>query len=397
MYEGKFFEEFMIIEDIREQGKVKHKLIDIIFLVVSAVICNCNEWKDIALWCRMKTNQEWLKKHIELANGMPSLSTIGRLFNIISPKQFEKCFANWMKRAVELPEGDVVSIDGKTMRGTIEEGSTKGVHIVSAICKSYNLVIGQNKTSEKSNEITAIPELLDMLNLKGCVVTIDAMGCQKKIAKKIAKECKADYVLNVKSNQPSLLDDIVQHFQNEDMIEIIKNINSEYKVNGESLDFEDIKLSMVKTVEKGHGRIEKRSYYYSNDLTLLIDAKKEWHSLKGIGMVKREVEEKGKTSIEYSYHIASVDNIMQFEKAVRGHWAVESMHWSLDVTYKDDANKTRKGTSPQNMALLKRIAFNAVKKDITKYPKESMKGKRFIATYDLEYRDYIINLNFGKN
>lgn len=397
MYEGKFFEEFMIVEDIREQGKVKHKLIDIIFIVISAVICNCNEWKDIALWCRMKTNQEWLKKHIELANGMPSLSTIGRLFNIISPKQFEKCFANWMKRAVELPADDVVSIDGKTMRGTIEEGSTKGVHIVSAICKSYSLVIGQNKTNEKSNEIKAIPELLDMMNLKGCIITIDAMGCQRLIAKKIVKECKADYVLNVKGNQPNLSEDIVQHFQNEDMIANIKKMNSEYKNNGSSLVLEDIKLEMIRTVEKGHGRIEKRSYYYSKDLKLFIDAQKDWEALEGVGMVKREVEIKGNLSTEFSYFIASVNNVAQFEKAVRGHWGIESMHWSLDVTYKDDANKTRKGTSPQNMTLLKRIAFNAVKKDTTKHPKESMKGKRFIATYDLEYRDYLIDLNFGKN
>ena len=397
MYEGKFFEEFIIIEDIREEGKVKHKLIDMIFIVVSAVICNCNEWKDIKLWCSIKTNQEWLKKHIELPNGMPSISTLGRLFNIISPKQFEKCFANWMKRAVQLPEGDIVSIDGKTMRGTIEEGSTKGVHIVSALCKSHSLVIGQNKVDAKSNEIKAIPKLLDMLYLKRCTVTIDAMGAQRDIAQKIVEDCEADYVLNVKGNQPSLLEDIVQHFQNEDMIKNIEKMNSEYKNSREPLILEDIKLSMIKTVEKGHGRIETRRYYYSKDLEMFIDAKKEWCKLSGVGMVKRDVEEKGKKSTEYSYYISSLESTKQFEKSVRGHWGIESMHWSLDVTYKDDANKTRKGTAPQNMGLLKRIALNAVKKDTIKYPKESMKGKRFIALCDFEYRDYIINLNFGKN
>ena len=199
MYEGQFFESFSIIEDIREQGKVKHKLIDIIFIVVSAVICGCNEWKEIRLWTQMELNINWLKKYIELANGMPSLSTIGRLFNIISPKQFEKCFIYWMKSAVNLENKDIISIDGKTMRGSAD-GEKKGAHIVSALCNSHSLVLGQVKTSEKSNEITAIPELLDMLYIKGCIVTIDAMGCQKKIVKKIVEDCKSDYVLNVKGN-----------------------------------------------------------------------------------------------------------------------------------------------------------------------------------------------------
>ena len=175
MYEGQFFESFRILEDTREQGKVKHKLMDIIFIVVSAVICGCNEWKDIKLWSSVSPNINWLKKYIELPNGIPSLSTMGRLFNIILPEQFEKCFALWMKQAAKPSDRDIVSIDGKTMRGTIEKDSTRGVHIVSALCRSHSLVIGQVKTDEKSNEITAIPELLEMLYLKGCIVTIDAI------------------------------------------------------------------------------------------------------------------------------------------------------------------------------------------------------------------------------
>lgn len=158
MYEGQFFESFSIIEDTREQRKVRHKLIDIIFIVVSAVICNCNEWKEIMWWTSVESNVAWLKKYIELPNGIPSLSTIGRLFNIISPKQFEKCFILWMKSVVNLADKDIISIDGKIMRGTIEGDSTRGVHIVSALCNSHSLVIGQVKTEKKSNEITAIPE-----------------------------------------------------------------------------------------------------------------------------------------------------------------------------------------------------------------------------------------------
>jgi len=395
MYEGQFFESFSIIEDTREQGKVRHKLIDIMFIVVSAVISGCNEWKEVKLWTSVEPNIIWLKKYIELPNGIPSLSTIGRLFNIISPKQFEKCFIDWMKCAVQLADKDIVSIDGKTMRGTIEGDSTKGIHIVSALCNSHSLVIGQVKTDDKSNEITAIPELLDMLYIKGCIVTIDAMGCQRKIAEKIISDCESDYVLNVKGNQGDLLNDIVQHFQSQEMQDQIKNLNLAYKLlknSGKPLG--DKALSMLKMVEKGHGRIENRKYYYSGNIDLMIDAKKEWRGLKGVGMVERETEIAGEKTRETSYYIGSISSVKEFEKAVRNHWKIESMHWSLDVTYGDDANRTRKGTAPQNMAILKRIAFNAVKNDTKKHPKESMKGKRFLAGIDFAYRDYLIDLNF---
>jgi predicted transposase YbfD/YdcC len=379
MYEGKFFESFVILEDKREQGKVKHKLIDIVFIVISAVICGCNEWKDIKLWLSCDVNIKWLKKYIELPNGIPSLSTIGRLFNIISPKQFEKCFANWMKVAVELPAEDIVSIDGKTCRGTIDENSTRGVHIVSAVCRSYGLVVGQVKTDEKSNEITAIPDLLDMLHIKGCVVSIDAMGCQKEIASKIIHECKADYVLSLKGNQEGLHNDVIECFDFLRADNKIENIDIAYNLSCKFGDvLGDKELALLKTKDHGHGRIETRKYYYTQKLKY-VDMKGKWEGLKGVGLVVRDVEIKGKTSREASYFITSVKDVKTFEKAVRGHWNVESMHWSLDVTYKDDANKTRKGTAPQNMSLLKRIALNAVKNDKTKKPNESMKGKRFFS------------------
>ena len=216
---------------------------------------------------------------------MPSLSTKGRLFNIISPKQFEKCFANWMKAIGKPAKEDIVSIDGKTMRGSIY-GENRGAHIVSAICKSHSLVIGQVKTEEKSNEITAIPELLDMLYLKGCIVTIDAMGCQKKIAKKIVSDCKADYVLNVKSNQSGLLNDIVECFQNENMQNKIENLKLAYDIlKNRRKPLGDKHLSMLKTIDSGHGRIEKRTYFYTQDIDWMLDAKKQWYGLKGVGMV----------------------------------------------------------------------------------------------------------------
>lgn len=398
MYEGDFFDNFGILDDDRQESKVQHKLIDIIFIVVSAVISGCNEWKEIHMWASAEANVAWLKKYIELANGVPSLSTIGRLFNVINPKQFEKCFIEWMKAAVDLPKQDIVSIDGKTMRGSIDYNNSKrGVHIVNAICSSHNLVLGQVKTEEKSNEITAIPELLDLLFIEGSIVTIDAMGAQKKITKKIVNDCKADYVINLKGNQENLHNEVQDYFNvlaQEGKLEI-----NEINKSDEGFETKEGSgiLGIYRTIEKGHGRIEKRTYFYSTDTEWMLDTKKDWGNLNGIGMVIREVEflnKENKKTIETSNYIGSITSVMDFARAARNHWAVESMHWSLDVTFKDDANHTRKGMAPQNMAVLKRIAFNAVKSDTVKYPKQSMKGKRFIALMTPEYRDLLLNLNF---
>jgi predicted transposase YbfD/YdcC len=394
-YEGDFFEIFGTLEDIRQEEKVKHKLVDILFLVVSAVICGCNEWKEIYMWANWESNVKWLKKYIGLENGIPSLATIGRLFNIINPKQFEKCFIDWMRAAVDLREKEVIAIDGKTMRGS-QDRNQKGAHIVSALCSSYNLVIGQVKTEAKSNEITAIPELLDLLFIKGCIVTIDAMGTQKKIAAKIVKDNQADYVLNLKGNQETLYQEVAEYFSDlkkDGRLDGGKLKNKQEPV--ESILNNGI-LGTYRTCEKGHGRIENRTYYYSTDIDWMKEAKKEWEKLTGIGMVVREVDfsDPGiKSTVETAFYIGSIEKVKDFAFAVRNHWGIESMHWSLDVTFGDDENRVRKGMAPQNMAVLKRIAFNAVKKDTQKYPKQSMKARRFMAMGNPEYRDYLLDLN----
>ena len=397
MYEGKIFECFGCIEDKRQEAKVKHKLIDIIFLVIASVICGCNEWKEIYMWATEEVNIAWLKKYIALENGIPSLSTIGRLFNIINPKQLEKCFAHWMKTAVELAQKDVVSIDGKTMKGSrdIIEGK-KGVHIVSALCDSHNLILGQVKTDEKSNEITAIPELLDMLFLEGCIVTIDAMGAQKKIVEKIINDNHADYVINLKGNQETLHNEVIEYFEDLEKEGVIDNLKlSEQEAKDDTEKSKDKKIDMCSTMDKGHGRIEKRIYIFSTDIDWMVDAKKDWAGLNGIGLVMREVTfSTGEKTFEKAHYIGSADNVGDFAKAARNHWGVESMHWTLDVTFRDDANKTRKGQLPRNMAVLKRIALNTVKNDTSRYPKESMKGKRFRALMNFSYRDFLIDLNF---
>ena len=216
-----------------------------------------------------------------------------------------------------------------------------------------------------------------------------------KIAEKIEKDCESDYVLNVKGNQSGLMNDIAEHFHRPEMKSRIENLAIACRMlNSNNNPLGDAELSLLRTAEKGHGRIERRWYYYSTDIEWMLDARKEWFGLKGVGMVIRDTESDGKKTSEISYYIGSIDSVREFEKAARNHWGIESMHWSLDVTYADDANRTRKGKAPQNMAVLKRIAFNAAKNDTKKRPKESMRGKRFLAGIDFEYRDYLIDLNF---
>jgi len=372
---GSFFDYFSIIYDPREDGKVRHKLIDILFIVVAATVCRCDEWDEIEEWAIAK--EEWLKKYLELPNGIPSWYTIGRVMDIIDPKQFEKCFVEWMKEVTQFRAGDVVAIDGKTMRGTANKSAgKKAIHIVSAWCSRDKLILGQVKTDEKSNEITAIPELLDMLSIKDAIVTIDAMGCQKDIAKKIVKEKKADYVLNLKDNQETLKKEVEEYFK-----------------DAENEGFKNEKIAEYSTLEKGHGRIEKRNYYYSTD-TNWMDAKKDWTKLTGVGMVIRTVEVNGHKTEERAYHLGSVKTAGEYAQGVRLHWGIESAHWSLDVTFREDASKTRKGCAPQNLALLKRLALNMVRKDQKRYPKKSLRKRRFLASLYDDYLEYIFDINF---
>lgn len=376
LYMGSFFNYFMVIYDSRQQGKVKHKLIDILFIVVSATLCNCNEWEEIEEWAKAK--EEWLRQYLELPNGIPSWYTMERVMDVIDPKQFEKCFVEWMREVTQVKEGDVVAIDGKAMRGTADRrAGKKAINIVSAWCSGDKLVLGQVRAGEKSNEIRAIPELLDMLFIKGAIVTIDAMGCQKEIATKIVKEKKADYVLSLKGNH-----------------EIIRGEVEEYFKDAEQNGFKDEKILQYRTLEKGHGRIEERLYYYSTDIGWM-EGKKEWTKLTGIGMVIRRTEKDGEKTEERAFHLGSVKTAEEYAKGVRLHWGIESTHWSLDVTFREDASRTRKGCAPQNLALLKRLALNMVKKDTKRYPKKSLKRRRFIALLNEDYLDYIFSINFS--
>jgi predicted transposase YbfD/YdcC len=258
--------------DKRQEGKVWHKLIDILFIIVTASFCKIDEVEEIAIWANAENNIEWLKRYIELPNGIPSLSTLRRALRAIDPKQFEKLFMIWTKELTIFSKdgGDIVAIDGKTMKGSRNGDSI--THIVSAWCSANNIVLGQVKTDDKSNEITAIPELLKLLYLEDCIVTIDAIGCQKAIVKEIRRR-KADYVISLKGNQETLHEEVKSYFED---IEKDKPAIKEGK---------DEKVEYVRTLDKGHGRIELREYYYSTDIDWMKEQKKDWTDLNGIGMV----------------------------------------------------------------------------------------------------------------
>lgn len=368
-----FKKSFEEIEDFRQAGKVKHKLIDILFIGVVASIANANTFLEIGAFAEVK--EDWLKKYIDLEYGVPSHDTIQRVFEHLDSKTFNKAFMEWTNKVSEHTEGRIIAVDGKTVRGSID-GERKPIHIVNAWVDENDLILGQIKTSEKSNEITAIPELLDLLFLKDSIVTIDAMGTQKKIAEKIIKK-KGDYVLALKGNHETFHKE-VEGFMREALEE----------------SFNDIKVSKKVTLEKGHGRIEKREYFQTDEVSWFSE-KDLWKGLKSIGMVRRTVIYKGKETVEISYYISSLEMPEEgecelFAKAVRKHWGVESYHWMLDVLFKEDDSLVRKNNGAENLSMLRKIALNILKKELPGQKKISKNMKRFKAGLDDKYLDLIV-------
>jgi predicted transposase YbfD/YdcC len=269
-----FFNYFGVIKDMRQQAKVRHLLIDVLFIAVAATIANANDWEEVEIFA--KKREEWFRKFLELPYGIPSHDTFERVFKWIEPKQFEKCFIHWVREIAALADRSVVAIDGKTMRGAFDTDDKKSpIHIVSAWASENGMILGQVKTDEKTNEITAIPELLDLIFVKNCIITIDAMGTQTKIAEKIIDK-KADYVLAVKGNQPNLHRDIVDFFE-----------------DAEKTNFDGLSVKSSMTCDKGHGRIETRKYYLVENIDWL-SMKDDWKGAKSIGMAIRECEIKDK-------------------------------------------------------------------------------------------------------
>ena len=363
-------EHFKDIEDPRiERGKL-HNLIDIIAIAICAVICGADTWEDIELFGEAK--HEWLKQFLELPNGIPSHDTFGRVFSIISPVEFQRSFLNWIKAISESIEREVVAIDGKTSRRSYDKSKGKGaIHMVSAWATANRVVLGQVKTEDKSNEITAIPELLNVLALKGCIVTIDAMGCQKNISAKIIEK-GADYVLALKGNQGTLHEDIKLFFQ-----------------DAKETSFKDIHHDFYETIDGDHGRIETRRYSIVSDIEWL-EGKADWKEIKSIGMVESEREIGDKVTKETRYYISSLpSNAKLFGDAVRKHWGIEnSLHWVLDVVFREDECRIRKGHAAENFAVLRHIALNLIREE--KSIKRGAKGKRLKAGWDNDYLSKIL-------
>jgi predicted transposase YbfD/YdcC len=364
---GTLFEHFSPLEDGRDQTKVRHLLIEIVIIAIVAVICGADGWTEIEEFG--KSNEEWFRKFLKLENGIPAHDTFGRVFSLIAPAAFQECFSAWIG---SLREDDaleeIVAIDGKSLRRSHDRKRGQGpLHMVSAWAVNNRVVLGQRATEAKSNEIKAIPELLDTLLLRGCIVTIDAMGCQKAIAEKIVDQ-SGDYVLALKGNQGKLAEQVEEAF-----------------VDADARNYEGVESNYYETLDHGHGRRETRRYWTLGQLDG-IDQKDQWKNLNVVGMVQSIREQDGKTSSEYRYYIASIGNDAQrFAKAVRAHWGVENdLHWSLDISFREDECRIRQRQAAENFTVLRHIALARLKNETTL--KRGIKTKRLKAAWDENYR-----------
>ena len=350
---------FTNLEDPRIERTKHHLLEDIVFITIAAVICGAETWNDIENYGKSK--ESWLRQYLELPEGIPSHDTFNRFFASLDPGQLESCFMDWVKSVSSLTKGEVVGIDGKTMRGSRDKGSKSIVHIVSAWASVNQLSLGQVKVADKTNEITAIPKLLDVLALNGCTVTIDAMGCQTAIAEKIIEK-GASYILAVKGNQGSLEEGV------NDTVKLEKPVDT-----WEDIDF-------------GHGRIETRKCSVYTDLSH-IENHKRWKDLKCIVKVDatRHIKSTGHEQSETRLYISNLPPCAEaIGRGIREHWGIEnSLHWVLDVAFGEDKSRKRIGYAAQNFTCINRIALNLLKMDKTK--KRSIKGKRLNAGWDNEY------------
>ena len=359
---------FTKVTDPRIERSKRHKLIDIILLAICGVICGADSWVDIEMYGKAK--KEWLKTFLELPNGIPSHDTFGRVFAAIDPDEFEKSFRDWVQTIHELTRGQVIALDGKQLRGSQEsETGRSAIYMVSAWASENQLVLGQQKVADKSNEITAIPKLLKILEINGCIVTIDAIGTQTKIAEMIL-ERGGDYLLAVKENQGRLFEDMQYIFE----------VDKQY-------DFKDAPYQYAKTVNKNHGRIEIRQCWAISDPEYLssIREKGRWPGLKSL--IRIESERKiGETSeSQVSYFITSLENdAKKILHAKRCHWGVEnSLHWVLDIAFNEDHSRVRKDNSPQNFAIIRHMALNLLK--LEQSLKVGIKAKRLRCGWDTDY------------
>ena len=359
-------EHFSSLEDPRMDRTKLHPLENIIVIALCAVICGADSWVDIELFGKSK--RQWFAQFLDLSNGIPSHDTFGRVFARLDAEQFQRGFANWVQAVCEVLEGQVVAIDGKTARRSHNRSIGKeAIHMVSAWATESQLVLGQIKVDDKSNEITAIPALLDLLELSGCIVTLDAIGCQKKIARQIVEQ-GADYVLALKANQGTLHTDMRDLFE-----------------DARAIDFVD--CDYQKTIEKGHGRIEIRECWTTAHPDYLASLYKpeQWPGLQTVVMVCTERRVGDLSEKETRYYISSLpSDAKQLLDTVRAHWHIENrLHWVLDVTFREDDSRIRTGNAAQNMTVLRHMALNLIKQEQS--TRRSVRGKRLKAGWDEDY------------
>jgi predicted transposase YbfD/YdcC len=350
--------------------KVTYPLINIVTIALCAVIAGADDFVTIAAWGRQK--RAWLARFLDMTNGVPSHDRFNAVFKAIKPAEFERCLLSWITALHEVTAGQLVAMDGKTLRQSFDKADAKSaIHMVSAWATANQISLGQVVVDQKSNEITAIPKLLELLDVSGCLVTIDAMGCQTEIAQKIV-EGKADYVLAVKGNQPTLHAGIMEFF-----------------LGHMEDDFARVKVSRHETREHGHGRDEHRRYLVCDVPDDLPD-RGRWKGLKRIGVAISDTVRGGKACDDVRYYVLSKRlSARSFGAAVRGHWGIEnSCHWQLDMSFGEDRSRIRKGHAAANFAIVRRMALSLLKNE--KSQKVGVKTKRLTAGWNDDYLEQVL-------
>lgn len=362
------------VADPRIDRTKDHELVDVLVIAICTLLCGGESFKDMEDFGKAK--YDWFKTFLTLEHGIPSHDTFNRVFAALDPNQFLECFLRWTQSLRQAVSQEIVALDGKALRRAMNKDQNVK-YVVSAWAESNGLVLGQLKVNDKSNEITAVPELLRILELSGCIVTTDAMGCQTKIAKEII-ESDADYVLALKGNHEKVHEE-VKTFLDDTLAQA-----QQKRPAGAKLPKAVENLASFETVDKDHGRYEIRRYYQSAELNWFAD-KDKWEGLRSVGMVESVREIDGQRSVERRYFLSSLSlDVQTFARAVRSHWGVENkVHWIMDVCFREDYSRARTGYAAENLATLRRFALNLLKKEKTK--KRGIRGKQLNASWDHAY------------